>query len=81
MLLREDAKVTPKEIVAEEDFHRDTRKKLIDNKVNKDDETTPKSNVPDPPNETPAPDESICRGSLTFNLLPPIVVDEDSENV
>jgi hypothetical protein len=39
MLLRKNAKITPEEFVAEEDFHRGNRKRLIDDKVNKDDET------------------------------------------
>ncbi len=48
-LLRENAKITPEEFVAEEDFHRGNRKQLIDDKVNKDNETLCTSNVPDPP--------------------------------
>jgi hypothetical protein len=63
--------------VAKEGFHRGNRKRLNDNKVNKDDKMIPTSNVPDPPDETPAPDESICHGSLTFVPLPPIAVDDD----
>jgi hypothetical protein len=35
------------------------------------------SNVPDPPDKTTAPDESIHRGPLTFDPSPPIAVDED----
>ncbi len=77
MLLRENAKITPEEFVAEEDFHRGNRKRLIDDKVNKDDETICKSNVPDPPDKTAAPDKSICRGPLIFDPLPPIAADED----
>jgi hypothetical protein len=62
MLLRENAKITLEEVVAEEDFHRGNRKRLIDNKVNEDDKTIHTSNVPDPPNKTVAPGESIHRG-------------------
>jgi hypothetical protein len=75
-LLREDAKITPEEFVAEEDFHRGNRKRFID-KVNKDDKTIHTLNVPDPPDEIAPPDKSICRGPLTFNPLPPIAADED----
>ncbi len=63
--------------MAEEDFHRGNRKRLIDNKVNKYDETIHTSNVPDPPEETAAPDKSICHGPLIFYPLPPIATDED----
>jgi hypothetical protein len=35
-LLRENTKITPEEFVAEEDFQRGNRKRLIDHKVNKD---------------------------------------------
>jgi hypothetical protein len=35
------------------------------------------SNVPDPPDKTATPDESICHGPLTFGPLPPIAADED----
>jgi hypothetical protein len=63
--------------VAEEDFHCGSRKRLIDNKANKDDKTICTSNVPDPPDEMAAPDESIRRGPLTFDPSPPIVADED----
>ncbi len=66
-LLRENAEITPEEFVAKEDFHRGNRKQLIDNKVNKDDETIFTSNVPDPPDDTAAPDESICHGPLIFD--------------
>jgi hypothetical protein len=38
-LLRENAKITPEEFVAKEYFHHGNRKQLIDDKVNKDDET------------------------------------------
>jgi hypothetical protein len=76
-LLRENAEITPEEIVAEEDFHHGNRKRLIDNKVNEDDETICTSNVPDPPDEMTAPDESICRGPLIFDPSPPIAVDEN----
>jgi hypothetical protein len=76
-LLRENAKITPEEFVAEEDFHRGNRKWVIDDKVNEDDETVCTSNVPDPPDKMAAPDESICRGPLIFDLLPPIAADED----
>jgi hypothetical protein len=47
-LLMEDAKITPEEFSAGEDFHNDKRKGLIDDEVNKDDETKCTSNVPDP---------------------------------
>jgi hypothetical protein len=62
-LLRENAEITPEEFVAEKDFHRGNRKWLINDKVNKDDETICTSNVP---GKTAAPDESICRGPLIF---------------
>jgi hypothetical protein len=77
-LLSENAEITPEEFVAEEDFHRGSRKWLIDKKVNKDDETICTSNVPDPPDKTVAPDKSICRGPLIFDPSPPIAVDEDT---
>jgi len=77
-LLRENAKITPEEFVAEEDFHCGNRKWLIDNRVNKDDKTIRISNVPDPPDKTEAPDKSICHGPLTFDSLPPIAADEDA---
>ncbi len=76
-LLRENAKTTPEEFVAAEDFHCGNRKRLIDNKVNKDNETIHISNLPDPPDKTAAPDKFICHGPLTFDQLPPIAVDED----
>jgi hypothetical protein len=75
---RENAKITPEEFVAEEDFHRGNRKQIIDNKVNKDDETICTSNVPDSPDKTVAPDKSICRGPLIFDPSPPIAADEDA---
>jgi hypothetical protein len=77
MLLMENAKITPEEFVAEEDFHRGNRKRLTDDKVNKDNKTIHTSNVPDPPDERAAPDESICRGPLIFDPSPPTAVDED----
>jgi hypothetical protein len=77
-LLREDAEITPEEFVAEEDFHCGNRKSLIDDKFNKDDKTICMSNVPDPPDETAAPDKSTHHGHLTFDPLPPIAVDEDA---
>jgi hypothetical protein len=73
-LLRENAKIRPEEFVAEEDFHHGNRKRLLDNKVNKDDETICTSNVPD---KTATPNESICRGLLICDPSPPIAVDED----
>ncbi len=76
-LLRENAKITPEEFMAKEDFHCGNRKRLIDDKVNKDDETICTSNVPDPPDKTAAPDESICLGPLIFDPSPPIAVHED----
>jgi hypothetical protein len=78
MLLRENAKITPEEFVAEEDFHPGNRKRLIDNKVNEDDETIHSSNIPDPPDKMAAHDESICRGPLIFDPSPPIAADEDA---
>jgi hypothetical protein len=50
-LLREDAKITPEDFVAEEDFHCGNRKRLIDNEVNKVDKTIPMSSLPDPPDK------------------------------
>ena len=76
-LLSENAEITPEEFVAEEDFHHVNRKRLIDNKVNKDDKTIHTSNVPDSPDKMAAPDKSNCRGPLTFDPLPPIAADED----
>ncbi len=73
-LLRENAEITPEEFVAEEDFHCGNRKWLINDKVNKDDETICTSNVPD---KTATPDKSICRGPLIFDPSPPIAEDED----
>jgi hypothetical protein len=64
--------------VAEDNFHRGNRKWLIDNKVNEDDETVCTFNVPDPPDEMAAPDESIPCGPLIFYPLPPIAADEDA---
>ncbi len=58
-LLRENAKITLEEFVAEEDFHRGNRKRLITNKVNEDDETIRTSNVPDPPDKMAAPDDHL----------------------
>ncbi len=63
-LLRENAEITPEEFVVEEDFHCGNKKRLIDNKVKKDDKTICTSNVPDPPDKTAAPDKSICHGPL-----------------
>ncbi len=63
--------------MAEEDFNRRNRKQLIDNKVNKNNETICTSNVPDLPDKTAAPDKSIHHGPLTFDQLPPIAADED----
>jgi hypothetical protein len=76
-LLRENAKITPEKIVSEEDFHCDNRKRLIEDKVNEDDETIRTSNVPDPPDKMPPPDKFICHGPLIFDPLPPIAVDKD----
>jgi hypothetical protein len=73
-LLRENAEITPEEILAEEDFHHGNRKWLINDKVNKDDKTICTSNVPD---ETAAPDKSICHGPLIFDPSPPIAEDKD----
>jgi hypothetical protein len=76
--LRENAEITPEEFVAEEDFHLGNRKRLNDNKVNKDDKTICTSNVPDPPDKTAVPDEFICCGPLIFDSSPPIAADEDA---
>jgi hypothetical protein len=76
-LLRENAKITPEEFVAEEDFHHGNRKRLIDDKVNKDDKTICTSNVPDLSDETATPDDSICHGPVIFDPSPPIAEDED----
>ncbi len=73
-LPRKNAEITPEEFVAEEDFHRDNRKWLINDKANEDDKTIRTSNVPD---KTAAPDESICRGPLILDPSPPIAEDED----
>ncbi len=73
--LWENAKITPEEFVTKEDFHRGNGKRLIDNKVNKDDKTVCTSNVPVSPDKTAAPDESICHGPLIFDPSPPIAVD------
>jgi hypothetical protein len=77
MLLRENAAITSEEFVAEEDFHHGNRKWLTENKVNKDNEMIRSLNVPDPPDKTAAPDESIRCRPLTFDPSPPIAVDED----
>jgi hypothetical protein len=74
MLLRENAEISPEEFVAEEDSHCGNRKSLINDKVNEDDETIRTSNLPD---KTATPDESIRRGPLIFDPLPPIAEDED----
>ncbi len=63
--------------MSEEDFHCDNRKRLIEDKVNEDDETIRTSNVPDPPDKMPPPDKFICHGPLIFDPLPPIAVDKD----
>ncbi len=78
MLLMEDAKITPEEFAAEEDFHRGNRKRLIYNKVNEDNKTICMSNVPNPSDEMATSKESICPGPLTFKPLPPITADEDA---
>jgi hypothetical protein len=77
MLLRENAKITPEEFVAKDDFNCGSRKQLIEDRVDKDDETICTSNVPDPPYKTATPDESFHHGHLAFDLLPPIAADED----
>jgi len=61
--------------VAEEDLHRG-EKKLIDT-ANEDDNTVRTSNLPSPPVEDPS-DESIRRGSLTFDPNPPEATEEVS---
>ena len=71
--LREN--IIPEEFVAEEDLHR-AKKKLID-VANEDDDTVRTSNLPSPPVEDPS-DESIHRGSLTFDPNSPEAVEEDS---
>ncbi len=63
--------------MAEEDFHRSNRKRLIDNKVNEDDKMICMSNLPDPPDKMAAPDKLICHGPLTLDPSPPIAADED----
>ena len=77
MLLRENAKITHEEFVAE-DFYCGNRKRLIDDKVKNDSKTICTSNVPGPPDKTAAPEESIHHGPLTFDSLPPIAADEDN---
>jgi hypothetical protein len=72
MLLRENTKIIPEEFVAEEDFHRDSRKLLIGNEVNKDDKTIHTSNVSVPPDKAAAPDKSICCRPLIVDPSPPI---------
>ena len=67
--------VIPEEFVAKEDIHQG-EKKLID-VANEDDDTVRTSNLPSPPVEDPS-DESICRGSLTFDPNPPEAAEEDS---
>ena len=67
--------VIPEEFVAEEDLHRG-EKKLIDT-ANEDDDTVRTSNLPSPPVEDPS-DESIRRGSLTFDPNPPEAAEEVS---
>ncbi len=76
-LLRENAKITPEEFVAEEDLHCGNRKRLIVDKVNKDYKTIHTSNLPDPPDERAVPDESIRCGPLIFDPLPPVAIDGD----
>jgi hypothetical protein len=79
MLLRENTKIkiTPEEFVAEEDFHRNNRERLIYNKVVKDNETNCTSTVPDPRDEMAAPGNAFPQKPLTFDPLPPIDADED----
>jgi hypothetical protein len=77
IILRVNAKITPEELVAEEDFHCGNRKRLFNNKVNEDDETICTSNVPDPPDKMATTDESICHGPLIFDPSPSIAADED----
>ncbi len=64
--------------MAEEEFHCGNRKRLIDNKVNKDNETVCTSNLPDPPDKMAAPNKFIRPGPLTFDPLPSIAADEDA---
>jgi hypothetical protein len=54
-LLRENAKITPDQFVAEDDFHHVNRKWLIDDKVNEEDKTICTSDVSDPPDEKATP--------------------------
>jgi hypothetical protein len=75
--LRENDKVTSEEFVAEEDFHRGSRKRLIDDKVNKDNKIICTSSLPDPSDKMAAPYKSVHRGPLIFDPLPPIAADED----
>jgi hypothetical protein len=77
LLLREDANITTEDFVAEEDFNRGNRKRLIDDKINKDNKMIHTLNVPDPSDKTATPNKSIRREPLTFNPLPPIAADED----
>jgi hypothetical protein len=67
-LLRENAKITPEEFVAEEGLHRSKRNRVIGNKGNKFDKAICASNLPDPHEEPAAPNESICRGPLNCHL-------------
>ncbi len=65
--------------MAEEDLHCGKKKKksLIKDKVNKDGKTICMSNIPDPPKEPTAPNESIPQGPVTFSPSPPIAENED----
>jgi hypothetical protein len=74
-LLRDDAGITPEKFVAEEDIHCSKRNRVIDDEVNKDDETICTSNVPQPNEEPAAPDKSIHGGPLIFDPSSQIAAD------
>jgi hypothetical protein len=77
-LLREDAEITPEKFVAQEGLHWGKRKRLINNKANKDNKTICMSNVLDPPEELATPNKSIRHWNLTLDQLPLIADDEDA---
>jgi len=68
--------IIPEEFVAEEDLHRGEKKSF--NTANEDDNTVGTSNLPPPPVEEDPSDESIRRGSLTFDPNPAEAKEEDS---
>jgi hypothetical protein len=77
-LLREDAEITPEELIAKEDLHLGaTKKKSLEvDEVDEDDDTVCTSNLPPPPEDPEEPDAFIQRGLLTFNPSPPMAEDE-----